>query len=70
MIDQVRAELVRLGVNDSIIAWETDGLVELELFGWDGARVALDGRRALDTLRAVREGDGAEAVFSALEAAR
>jgi hypothetical protein len=70
MIHQVRAELRRLGVEGSIIAWATDDQVELELYGWDGSRVALDGGRALGTLKAVREGDHAEAIFSALEAAR
>ena len=70
MILQVREELQRLGVDGSIIAWATGDLVELELYGWDGARVALDGSRALGTLKAVREGDHAEAIFSALEAAR
>jgi hypothetical protein len=70
MIQQVRYELRRLGVDGSIIAWATGDQVELELYGWDGSRVALDCSRALGTLKAVREGDPAEAVFTALEAAR
>ncbi len=70
MIQLVRAELRRIGVDDSIIAWATGDLVEFELYGWDGSRAALDGRAALVVLKGVREGDTDDAVFAALEEAR
>lgn len=70
MIGQVRKELVRLGASGSIMAWETGDVVELELYGWDGARLWLAPQTALWVLRGLPDGFGAESTFTALEAAR